>query len=234
MTSVKDEMLMAYADGELDAVNAAVVEAEIAKDEHLRETVRLFRESRRLAEAAFASAEEEPVPPALEAAIRAAARRARTAKVIPFPLKLELVSWTRRALPLAAAIALAIGLGSAWWHYRSSGDSLASVLDSTPSGQSVQLADATVTPTATFRDGKARWCRQFQRAGSNPGGGIACRQPDGSWAIEAMVAADVADARDYAPAGGDESPLDPFLTRLGAGQPVSPEMERQALADGWR
>ena len=113
MKPIDDELLMAYADGELDVAHAAAVEAQIAGDPDAREAVRRFRETRKLAGSAFA---EEPVPPALEAAVRAAARRHRPMdNVIRFPAPAAPPAAHTPSLPSAAAIALLLAAGGAWW-----------------------------------------------------------------------------------------------------------------------
>jgi anti-sigma factor RsiW len=229
MNPIDDELLMAYADGELDAAHAAAVETQIAGDPDAREAVRRFRESRRLAGTAFA---EEPVPPALEAAVRAAARRHRPAdNVIRFPAPVAPRKAAHR-LPLAAAIALLLAAGGAWWLSHAPSGRLSAALETAPSGTSVALDDGTVTPVATFRDAAGRWCREFSLAGAEASAGIACRAGNADWTVEVTVPTGPDD--DYAPAGEIPSALDPTLDELGASPPVSPEAESEALANGWR
>ena len=53
MTKMDDEILTAYADGELDREKAAEVRAALAQDAEAAETVRRFQELSRLAREAF-------------------------------------------------------------------------------------------------------------------------------------------------------------------------------------
>ena len=68
---ISDELLMAYADGELTAAQAAEVERAMALDEALAERAALFADSRAAAKRAFAPA--PAVSADLEGRIRAMA-----------------------------------------------------------------------------------------------------------------------------------------------------------------
>jgi anti-sigma factor RsiW len=104
-TLVTDEMLMAFADGELAPAEEGRVRAALAADPDLAVRVAMFRETRRLAQTAFGAVVHEPVPEALVRAVVPAAGQARTARVGRAAAGLRL--W-RPAL--AASLALAAGL----------------------------------------------------------------------------------------------------------------------------
>ena len=230
MSMAEDELLMAYADGELDAVRAAEVERRLAQDAVARETVRRYRESAALVRAAFAGTVDEPVPAKLETAVR---RAGQAGKVVAFRQRRPAPAWRRLGLPLAASVALAIGLGGGWWLAHDV-DELAVALETAPSGESVRLADGAVAPISTFRDGSGRWCREFDRSGAAAATGVACRAADGSWHVELLVAADTAAETDYAPAGEEASGLEPLLRRLSPEPPLDPGDEARLIKDGWR
>lgn len=121
-----DETLMAFADGELDEAEATAVEAAIDADPALAERVALFMETRAMVGAALKPLADEPVPPALEAAVRrsieaarsgdlgtaaasTAAEEATTATVVAFrPRPTQNLSFARFALPLAASLAVIV------------------------------------------------------------------------------------------------------------------------------
>src|SRR5262245_10228947 len=62
MLNVTDEMLMAYADDELDAAVRSVVEARLAEDRELMQRLEVFVLTRRPIARVYARAMEEPVP----------------------------------------------------------------------------------------------------------------------------------------------------------------------------
>jgi hypothetical protein len=69
MSVMTDEMLMAYADSQLDPQQTAQVEAYLADNPHARLLVDQLRENTRLTEAAFDAPMHSPPPPKLVAAI---------------------------------------------------------------------------------------------------------------------------------------------------------------------
>ena len=234
MNDTEDELLMAYADGELDPERAAAVEARIAADQAARDKVHRFRETAALVRAAFARDLDEVVPPSMEAAIRRAADTAAPSRILPFRPRPRVAGIARFALPLAASLALVVGLGGGWWIGQGHGDQLAAALETAPSGQAVSIADGAISPVSSFRDRDGRWCREFQRSGTEAASGVACRIGQGRWRTELQVANESGSPTDYAPAGEGPSPLDATLERLGAGQPVDPAAEAQAIAGRWR
>ncbi len=232
MTRIDDDLLMAYADGELPAAEVARVEALLARDPAARERVRRYRETAALARAAFASTLEEPVPAALEARIREMARGDEAASgVVPFPRGPRRRSLRRMALPLAASLALVIGL-AVGTGLRPEDDHrlLARALETTPSGE---LGPGEVLPLATLRAADGRWCRRFQSARDGRVlEGVACRDPASGWRAVVLVERETGDGAGYRPAGGAEDPLRPLTERLGL-RPVDHATETAAIAGGW-
>jgi anti-sigma factor RsiW len=97
MAEPDENTLVAYVDGELDAATAREVEQALESSPAARNMVAKLRSSAALVRAAFADAVHEPMPPGLVELLR-------TAKPQPSP--------RRYALPLAASIALLIGIGA--------------------------------------------------------------------------------------------------------------------------
>ena len=231
---IEDTMLMAYADGELDAATAARVEAALEQDETLAERLGLFLSTRNALRSAFDP--PPPVSPALEAAVRAMAA--------PAPQVVSLSA--RRAaragwVPAVAAacLALVVGLGAGWGLRgpvapdAAPGLALAEgvpgVLASLASGQSLDLPDGhRVTVLASFEDANGTFCREIAQDGA--GGAVlavACRSAD-AWELRfALAAGSGGDA--YRPASAPEA-LDAWLEATGAGAPLAPDAEAAALA----
>ena len=80
MTRLTDEMLMAYADGQLDDAEKRRIEALIASDPAYAARVESFRRSGQAARDAFAGVMAEPVPLGLVSAIAKASPAPRRAR----------------------------------------------------------------------------------------------------------------------------------------------------------
>lgn len=232
---IEDEMLMAYADGELDAETAARVEAALEQDETLAERLGMFLSTRSTLKAAFDP--PAPVSPQLEAAVRAMAAPA------PQVVALSARRFNRAVwVPAAAAacLALAAGLGAGWGLRGPStptgtapqlalADGAAAALAALPSGQSADLQGGhRLTVVASFEDAAGTLCREIAQDGA--GGSVlavACKAGAG-WELRFALAAGTG-AAGYQPASAPEA-LDAWLAATGAGAPLPPEAEAEALA----
>jgi anti-sigma factor RsiW len=250
-----DEMLMRFADGELDAEEMAVIEKAMETDDNLVARVAMFIETKAQAQAALKPLLDEPVPEKLKAAVEGmiAAKRAEDAKaaakpatVVPFEARKAAArpaarQWT---LPLAASIAAVIGGLAGYWAAGGSapqpgGLSVAGVVDgaigealeTVPAGQELALADGgRFRAIATFRDDADDICREFEldSADRSTVVSVACNS-DGAWRVSFAVAAP-GDTGGYAPASSTEA-LDAYLSAIEAGEPLSAEDEADALAE---
>lgn len=241
--SIDDRTLMAYADGQLDAAEAARVEAAVAADPALASALAAHRALAGALREAYAPVLDEAVPEHLQALLRepdAAANvasldaaRARRAA----PPRFGLPAW----IGMAAALALGLGLGvlldrgdtglgrGADGQLVARGE-LARVLDE---GLAAETA-GNVAIGLSFRDEQGRWCRSFVRGGEAPLAGLACRAAGGEWQLPVLGEASVAggDLRQAA-AALPPSVLAEVDARL-QGEPLDAEAERAARDDGWR
>jgi hypothetical protein len=199
--SVSDEVLMAYADGEVDAETRAMVDAALRDDPEIRRRIAEHRALRTTLQGAFSAVLDEPVPQRLLDAVRGndagsagnvvdlgAARRS-VGNVTARP---------RNRLPLAMAASLLIGLalGYLGWH-RSGGltkpgpngevlaavglaDVLSNQLSADRSAGRVAIAGL------SFRAKTGNYCRTFSLVGSNASSGLACREGN-DWAIKVLA-----------------------------------------------
>jgi hypothetical protein len=95
---------------------------------------------------------------------------------------------------------------------------------------------------ATFRDRKARACREFEVSDANKRtslAGAACRNPDsGTWIVEGVAriaSPPVSQGSDFVPSGSeDKDALDELIARLGAGKALTPDEEQRLMAQRWR
>lgn len=226
---VSDEMLMAYVDGELVPETAEAVRREVDADPALARRVRGFRESRRLARAAYEDVLADPPPDRLAASLdeRNGGRATRS------PTR---ALAARVALPLAASIAVVAGLGG-YLAGRTPAPApggllgptaLADAVGETRGGESreIRIAGETVrlTVLAAYEvDGGL--CRTFDARTDAVGGvrGVGCGY-GGRWSVDVAVAVPAADAISSASAGA-AAVVDAFLDSVGALGPLDPEEE---------
>jgi anti-sigma factor RsiW len=251
-----DEMLMRFADGELDAEEMAVIEKAMETDDDLVGRVAMFIETKAQAQAALKPLLDEPVPEKLKTAVEGmiAAKRAEDAKaaakpatVVPFEARKTAArpaakQWT---LPLAASIAAVIGGLAGYW---AAGDSapapgglwvagiirpaLCEALATIESGKEIRLPGISdrFRAIATFRNDAQELCREFEIDSQDHSTvmSVACRAGD-EWRVSFAVVAP-GDAGGYAPASSAEA-LDAYLSAIEAGEPLSAEDEAEALAE---
>lgn len=243
-----DEILMAYADGELDPQTAADVRAAESTDETVAGRIALFRATRQAVAAI-------PAPPVSDALVEAVRRIAAQAAVQRHDPSVVLLADRRTGrdiagrqvplwqLPAAAAVALAVGLAFGLQRTdrgAESGDEvrvavldatgLAAVLAKLPAGESGDLPDgSTLTPVASFTTDTGEFCREFELDRPDAGAlvSVACHTGEG-WDLRLAVVSG-ADDSSYAPASSLEV-LDSWMLATGAGAPLSPEEEATALA----
>lgn len=255
MVQLNDETLLAYVDGELDAATASEVEAALADDPAASETVALFRESARLAQAAFAEPMDADIPAHLLAPFNdTAADPAPSADVVDFAARRAARpagSVRRFALPLAASIALAVGIAGGWTLSSqtvapvdsgallgsiSTESSLHAALEGTPSGQALAWDGGEIKPLLTFRGVDGRFCREYQATGTQAGQGsigVACRG-DNQWQQQIAIAAQTTGDGAFQPASGGLESLESFVDELMADMPLDAAAEAAALAAGWK
>jgi hypothetical protein len=231
---IDDETLMALADGELGQAEAARISAAIANDPEAQARLRLFTETRARLKALSSAVPAAPSDKDLIARIRAAGSAAQASATVaptavPKPANTNRAPWA----VLAAAMALAV-VGLGWWQMGDAPSGLpqaaVTALDSLPSGQAVELGDGRdLTMIASYRTADGAFCREYETA-QNAGltVSVACRDGDG-W--QQQFASDMTATDGYVPASGDIAALDEWLSKTGAGDPLTPEDEGAALAE---
>lgn len=242
-----DEELMAYADGELTEARASALDFALADDAVLAQRLAVFVDTRAVAQDAWAPVLQEPVPDHLVEHVRrlaAADQQARAAQddvVVAFPQTARTPRpWQ---LPLAASLALAVGLGAGLMLSPAPDAGFGSIeiaaltdaqmiaaLDTVPSGEDTFLASgARIVPIATFLDGTEALCREFEfdRTDGMTIVSVAC-QRDGQWDVQMAVEAAASTDTGYAPAASLDV-LDAYLSANDAGPPMDLEAEAAAL-----
>lgn len=218
MSKISDEILMAYADGELAPKETAALEVVLKKDATLRMRLEPFVVTRRKLVDTFDSTLAEPIPDHLISAIlRApapagyaqAARASSGARGIQRALEAFAATIFPGGLSLAtaASVALVISVGAAggWLAARetapaetgliaangpglAASGALAAALERAPSAVP---STAAIVPINTFRTKEEDLCREYRiagTAGQSGYAGVACRTDDGTWRVAVHVA----------------------------------------------
>lgn len=190
MVQVPDELLMAYADGELTPPEAKALDALLSQDPALRDRLTPFIETRIRLSTAFEHKLHEPVPDRLIAAIARAAVAEQARRRAPsFVERAREVLRTlvdailpdgrlTPALAGTAAALLVFGMATGWLighvggsgliHVAGSGlvasGTLADVLESKPSGlmSDADWKNTSIVPVLSFRDQNNSVCREYR------------------------------------------------------------------------
>lgn len=225
---IDDESLMAFLDGELDAVRRARVEQALDADPELRARLEAQRRLRERLAAHYGPVADEPVPERLRALLET------NVVELPRPAR-RMPAW-----PWAAALAASLVLGLAIGRSLPEGGpvaasggaivargELAEALD----GQlaSAQAADADTRIGITFARGDGGWCRSFERADLS---GLACRE-DGGWRL-VITAPGSATSSEYRQAGSGSLAVMQAAQEMMAGEPLDAESERRVRDSAWR
>ena len=253
--SVTMEELMAYADGELAAADAARVEAAIAADPALAGRLAAEQRLRQALQGHLGPVAEEPVPDALTALIAAAARedeaeatRPRESTVVSLaaaragrdrkaatPPRPWLQRWGS-GLAIAASLVLGLMVGTQLntggpvternGALMASG-ALAKGLDSQLA--SAQGTGGSLRILTSFQRRGGSYCRVFE---SGATAGIACKDSAG-WVLERTMASGGQQTSEYRQAGSADSALMAAAQDMAAGDPLDPQQEQAARAKGW-
>ncbi|WP_137392255.1 anti-sigma factor family protein [Rhodoligotrophos defluvii] len=251
---VTDEMLMAFVDGEIDASTGAEVAEAIRRDAELARKAEMFGRTRQLSAGAYADVLSEPVPNRLLETVLGEQPAPQNTPRSPAPL--QAARYQRRSapawsLPLAACIALALGLGGGYV-LRDDGSpasppgstalieeapELLAALATQPSGEARPIstdggAQRLVSIVGTYRT-ETGLCRSFliTTGGGSNGGvrGLACNRGSG-YRIELAVRAPAGSTGTFTPASDSAaSAIDSYLDALHASPALDRQQEEDAL-----
>mgnify|MGYP006951073602 CR=1 FL=1 len=262
MTHFSDEILMAYADGELDPDTSVQVQAAMAGDAGMARRVARHRAMRDDVYASFAPILDEAVPQRLSDALR----QAQPVPASPAPAftPRPAANHSRWSLPtwgaLAASLVVGVLIGKMALPLFESGhrqgapaDAVATIDGQVTAGGALaralsqQLASAPregqpVSIGITFRTADGQFCRSFTL---HDGGrqasalaGLACKAPeaDDRWIIPVLVETrpDTTASATYRMAGSAAPAILQAIDERIAGQPLDAAAERHALQRNWR
>lgn len=226
--AIDDDLLMAFADGELDEVTRARVERAIAEDPALAARLEVQRRLKARLAAHYAPTAEEEVPQRLRAMLEN--------NIVPLPARRPRPLW-QGALALAATLVLGLLLGRSLTAPGPIG-----IEDGTLVAQGA-LADALETQLAsTQADGAAtsigvsfaradgRLCRTFLR---REAAGLACREPAG-WRLVMVTEGSGHQGGDFRQAASGNALVMQTAQEMMAGEPLDAAAEALARDSGWR
>ncbi|MBD2745457.1 hypothetical protein IC232_02005 [Microvirga sp. BT688] len=239
-----DEILMAFADGELDEPVAAAVARVMAQDPTIARKIVEFQQSRRLTRSFFASNLAPEVPSELRAVISAqieAYEMASAAGKAPEPAETKRI-WPSRLLTTKMAMAAslaAVAVASGYFMGRQSQSDAGRLahledplvlkeLSRLESGHEVELPVGRLRVVSTYRLPNESLCREFRlQSASSTAGAVACRTDE--WRVT-FALAEPAKGAEYVPSSGGDL-VDAYLGNLGARSPLESEAEAKALAE---
>lgn len=242
-----DEVLMAYADDELDAQTRAAVEAAMDSDPEIARRIAQHRALRSRVHAAFDNVAGEPVPPRLLEVVRTAPSVIRNNNVVPLrrrPVR-------RWAWPQWTAIAASLIVGviagrlvlyrsqapaviaMRGGHLLASGSLANALSDQLTAGQSP--ADP-VRIGVSFRSKSGEYCRTFSMRQPAALAGLACRAAEG-WQVGVLTPAESpsAGAGAYRQAASSLPPaIVAAVSNRIAGEPLDAHAEAVARGRNWQ
>jgi hypothetical protein len=251
MTEIPDEILMAFADDELEPeARRAVVQA-MERDPALVLRLEPFLRTGRSLRNAFSAVFTAP-----QAAADLVERQQSVTRFEP--PRPSLLAWLSERLgapqwSVAAVPGLALGLlcGAAGVWLSSAPDGamlreggkvasavLQGALEKQVSGSAGELAS--ITPTSTFRNQKDGWCRTYElnQGAARRYEGVACLEPDARWHIEIQKEVRPrapASPGTYVPAGREGDPaVEAVVDKLIKGSLLRKEEEAGRLREGFR
>lgn len=206
MIKITDEILMSYADGELEEEVAIQVEKVIASDASLRDKVTRHHALRTEFDLAFKNVNETPIPDSIMGLLQE-----NNSNIVSLPTKTEFQSkqwWQPTAIAASIVVAFLVGMLSNVtendFDLLTVDSSIANLLDKLPMGSS----EMDIILQGSFLKDDGSFCRTFQDTNSDtPMNGLSCRKLTGDWAIISLIPAVPENA--YLPASGDtESIID--------------------------
>lgn len=239
-----DLRIAAFLDGEMSGEECAAFERELEHNPELAENVARIAANDAMLRQAMAIEQGDASDQAFLARIGLSdPQQPETGGAIepPAPANDNPPFWKRWELRAGAALAASLALIVTVTLQGGGAPGLGDALDATPSGQLAALdSGAAVTPVLSFAAADGRFCREFAfqasgKASGKASSGLACRS-SGGWTVEAWSddAVEIPDSGEIALAGGEgPQDLDSAYARLGAGDPIPLDREREIIAKGW-
>jgi hypothetical protein len=249
--TISDEILMAYADGELDAAAREAVESAMREDPQIAARIAQHRDLRLQVQAAYAAELSEEVPQRLLRAAQGTADTERKIMNLRDPARAAThrgvaTRWRwRTAGALAASVVAGVGVGFLLWGRAGSpfvrgaggallaGGPLAQALSSQLVAEQSNRSGVRIGLSFLAKSGD--YCRTFSLAAAVPQSGLACRHGK-EWQVQALIQSSdgTGSTSEYRTAGATMPAT--ILTLVEgqiAGEPLDPAGERAARQRDW-
>ncbi len=253
MVHVPDELIMAYADGQVSPEEKVWLEGILAVDPAVRSRLDVFVATRPGQFAAFDAVLSAPIPDRLINTVRGTRPAATKASATRQSLLERLFPngfGFAPALGYAAVLAIGVGLGSTLLTtpppdepmIRADRDGfvaagrLQTALNSEPSGNPKLVNEGDVRPVLTVRDGNGRICRHYEIVSRTKGPqGLACRETDGDWRITVLTGGEGAATARNASQGGNvlDGMVDAAIKSLPSHNELAASEELFLIEKGW-
>lgn len=253
MVHVPDELIMAYADGQVSPEEKAWLESILAVDPAVRSRLDVFVATGPGQFSPFDSVLTAPIPDRLIATVRGTRPEKRLAEPRPslFDRLFPAGFGPLQGLSYAAMLLVGFGIGAALLTapegkaplivadrdgFVASGD-LQVALDTKASGDKKLVNEGDVRPVLTVRDGEGRICRHYEIVQRRKGPqGLACRQADGQWRITVLTGGEAAATVRNA-SQGEPDVLDGMVGAAIKSMPAHSELtgveEAYLIQNGW-
>jgi hypothetical protein len=243
-----DEILMAYADGELDEETRRAIEAAMESDPEIARQIERHRNVRRQLSDAFGGVLDEPAPDRLIDAAKSAPAPSNIAD-LPAASARRTTARRRWSLPawtaIAASVLLGVVVGRLFLHSPESelvatsdgrliaAGPLAAALSNQIGG--APPTDSRIAIAATFRSKAGAYCRAFTANAAESFAGVACRDAD-QWRVHTLTRSAARTAGDaYRMAGGELPPIVlQTIESMMVGDALDALEESAARDRGWR
>ncbi|MET0661377.1 MAG: anti-sigma factor [Steroidobacteraceae bacterium] len=242
--NITDEVLMAYADGELDAAASTEIEAALAADPVLAARVQEHRALLKQLQCAFDAVLDEQLPERLVAAAKAPVQAKGTVVDLEEVRQKRAGTPTRHwSLPQWAAMAASLMIGLFIGHRTLQGNDPI-VMRNGELVATGTLADALTAQLSsdeasehriglTFRTKQGGYCRTFASAEKQPIAGVACRAND-AWKVRAVSNTQTVTG-DYRMAGSAmPAAVRAVVEDAIQGEPLTVAEEQAARSAGWK
>lgn len=228
------EMLMAYADGELDLVSRAEIEAAMAQDPEIAAAIERHRRLAARVKSAYEGVVDEPVPEKL-------ANLAGGATVTPLrraapPRRWSMPQWAALAASVMVAVAVGVLVSRAPSEPYEETDAGLIARGLLEQALTTRLASAAgesaVQIGMSFRERGGNYCRTFHMEREAPLAGLACRSGE-DWQIRVLAAARPRQG-ELQPAAAMPMAVLHAVDAAIDGEPLDAAEEANARESGWR
>jgi hypothetical protein len=225
------EMISAFLDNELSEAERRLFEERLITDEALAKAFAEYSENDQAYRQAFSAIDETPIPDSILSLLKESEQE------VPVSSKnvIELTSWRRATwLPIAASfLIIALALPVLLTMNEQDNPTVASVLDSELSGQTIELdASTNMALVMSFSDKQGHFCREYVFSQStSTEQRIACKV-DGVWQTQVSDSVNVLGGNTYqaaSSAGSDK--IETWLDLNMSGIPFSTSAEEENLSN---